>query len=200
VLSWTVQQSNFRKAASRLGPGRSHQGKLAASQSTDPRLRDSPSLSQKIFRNSFALFSLNNYDNALSYFFSPTFRNRRDGTPRKCDWAIGPAGIAEGNGGCGRCWFGCISGPGRGSQCLESIAVEESERASNRIPLVSYCWKYCRLWHGPIQIPLRLQSQGQFNILVKVKVTVTDGLIVWQCLHIYSTGEEDYGIPGQTGQ
>jgi hypothetical protein len=69
VLSWTVQQSNFRKAASRLGPGRSHQGKLAASQSTDPRLRDSPSLSQKIFRNSFALFSLNNYDNALSYFF-----------------------------------------------------------------------------------------------------------------------------------
>jgi len=68
VLSWTVQQSNFRKAASRLGPGRSHQGKLAASQSTDPRLRDSPSLSQKIFRNSFALFSLNNYDNALSYF------------------------------------------------------------------------------------------------------------------------------------
>jgi hypothetical protein len=36
--------------------------------------------------------------------------------------------------------------------------------------------------------------------LVEVKVTVTDGLIVWQCLHIYSTGEEDYGIPGQTGQ
>jgi hypothetical protein len=43
--------------------------KLAASQSTDPRLRDSPSLSQKIFRNSFTLFFLNNYDNARSYFF-----------------------------------------------------------------------------------------------------------------------------------
>jgi hypothetical protein len=45
-----------------------------------------------------------------------------------------------------------------------------------------------------------LQSQGQFNILAEVKVTVTDALIVWRCLHIYSTGKENYGIPWQTGQ